>query len=152
MADDSTQITNLLYLYAERVDAGDFEGVGELFADAVLTAEGTDLEVRGAEATTRHYESTTRRYPQTGTPLSKHVVTNPILEIDEDAGRAEARSCYTVYQCTDRLPLQVIVTGRYHDTFERVEGRWRFASRCFHVDQVGDLSQHLLFDLESGGG
>ncbi|MBV8930111.1 MAG: nuclear transport factor 2 family protein, partial [Mycobacteriaceae bacterium] len=77
-----------------------------------------------------------------GTPRTKHVVTNPIIEIDENT--ATCRSYYTVLQQTDTLPLQVIVSGRYHDRFERVEGRWRFCYRDYSLmDLIGDLSQHL---------
>lgn len=151
MAEDAIEITNLLNLYAERIDAGDYAGLGELFAHAVLTADGTSLHLAGAEAVAQHYAVTTRRYPDTGTPKTKHVMTNPILEIDPSAGKAKVRSYYTVYQRTEQLPLQLIITGRYHDRFERIEGHWRFASRCFFVDQVGDLSQHLLIDLGSAG-
>jgi hypothetical protein len=47
------------------------------------------------------------------------------------------------------LPLQPIVTGRYHDRFERVAGEWRFAQRHMIVDHVGDVREHLTFDLGS---
>ncbi len=77
----------------------------------------------------------------------RDVISNLILEIDAAAGSAEARSHFTVHQQTEELRLQVIITGRYRDRIERVDGRWRFTSRCFFVDQIGDLSQHLLFDL-----
>ena len=79
-----------------------------------------------------------------GTPRTRHVVTNPIIEVDEAAGTATCRSCYTVLQQTETLPLQVIAAGRYLDTFARVDGQWRFASRDYSLfDMPGDLSQHL---------
>ena len=82
-------------------------------------------------------------YPD-GTPRTKHVVTNPIIEVDDDATTATCRSYYTVLQQTDGFPLQVIVTGRYHDRFERFDGRWRFAYRDYSlIDAVGDVSHHL---------
>jgi hypothetical protein len=40
-----------------------------------------------------------------------------------------------------------VISGRYLDGFERVDGVWRFATRKMYVDLVGDLSQHLLFEL-----
>ena len=43
-----------------------------------------------------------------------------------------------------------IVTGRYHDTFHQVDGRWCFDTRTMLVDLVGDLSRHLLFELGAG--
>jgi hypothetical protein len=76
------------------------------------------------------------------------VTTNPILEIDEDAGTANCRSYYTVLQQTDEFPLQTIVTGRYHDCFERVDGQWRFSYRDLTlIDMVGDVSHHLAYPI-----
>ena len=49
-----------------------------------------------------------------------------------------------MFQATEALPLQPIITGRYEDKFERVDGRWRYTEKKFFVDLVGDLSQHLL--------
>jgi len=140
-------ITNLLYGYGERVDAGDFAGIGELLADARVSDESGRLDIRGAEAVRRLYEATTRLYPDTGTPKTKHVITNPIVEIDEARGSAECRSQYTVFQQTDTLPLQPIITGRYHHHFERVESVWKITTHRFFVDLVGDISQHLLVPL-----
>jgi hypothetical protein len=79
-----------------------------------------------------------------GTPRTKHVVTNPILDIDEEAGTAACRSYYTVLQQTDAVPLQVVAAGRYHDEFERVDGVWRFSFRDYSMlDFTGDLRDHL---------
>jgi hypothetical protein len=52
-----------------------------------------------------------------------------------------------VFQQTPTLPLQPIVTGRYRDRFSRVGGAWRFARRHIVVDHVGDVREHLAFDL-----
>jgi len=148
-ADARGEIENLLYRYAERIDAGDFAGVADLFAHAEVRAAGTDVVSRGRDAVFELYASTTRIYEDCGTPKTKHVVTNPIIEVDEAAGRATSRSCFTVMQCTPKLPLQVIITGRYRDVFEQADGAWRFASREMVLEQFGDLSQHLMMDVES---
>jgi hypothetical protein len=145
--DSATAITNLIYAYAERVDAGDFAGVAELLAHARVTDASGRLDLRGAQAVERLYVATTRRYPDTGTPKTKHVVSNPILDIDEAKGTATCRSHYVVWQQTDTLPLQAIVTGRYQHEFLRVDGRWQIALHRFFVDHVGDVSQHLLVEL-----
>ena len=50
-------------------------------------------------------------------------------------------------QQTDALPIQPIISGRYHDTFERIDGAWWFDTRIMFVDLVGDLSHHLLYEL-----
>jgi 3-phenylpropionate/cinnamic acid dioxygenase small subunit len=154
MSDARGAIENLLYTYAERIDAGDFEGVAALFEGAVITVEGSEDETRGREAVQRLYETTTRIYQDDGTPKTRHITSNAIVEIDEEAGSARCRSVFTVLQCTPDLPLQPIISGRYHDTFVREGVRegvrgghaWRFASRHMLLDLFGDLSQHLLFD------
>jgi hypothetical protein len=70
-----------------------------------------------------------------------------IVDIDEVAGSAAARSAFVVFQQTAELPLQPIVAGRYRDTFERSGSDWRFQCRHIFVDQVGDVREHLSFDL-----
>ena len=141
------EIAALVYAYAERIDGGDFAGVADLLADAEVTAEGTDRRWRGRDEVLRLYESGTRRHAD-GTPRTKHVTTNLVVDVDEDAGRATARSYYTVLQAVPgELALQPIVAGRYRDRFERADGRWRFAARHLVVDLVGDLGHHLRFDL-----
>lgn len=145
MVDAAQAVRNLLGEYCERMDLGDWEGVGELFADAALADEhGTPL-ARGAEAVAAFYRSGTQLHD--GSPRTKHLVLNTILEVDEAAGDASARSSYVVLQQTAGTDLRPIITGRYRDAFARVDGTWRFVERRFLVDLVGDLAKHLTFDL-----
>lgn len=150
MIDSAREIENLIYLYAERIDAGDLDGVAELFRHGRIrhgsAAQGPCFE--GRDAVRRLYGAATRLY-ENGTPLTRHVTTNVIVEVDDAAGTAATRSAYTVFQRTERLALQPIISGRYHDTFQRIDGRWWFDTRVMLVDLVGDLSQHLLFELRS---
>ena len=147
MLPSHVQIQNLIGMYAERIDLGDFAGIGELFAHAVITVEGSHARTAGAKDIQAMYEQWTRRYPDDGTPHTKHVTTNLIIEIDEAAGTATCRSYIAVFQQTASLPLQPILQGRYHDRFERVDGKWRFVHRHMFNDRLGDLSQHLLQDI-----
>jgi len=147
VTDARTAISNLIYTYAERIDAGDFEGLAGLFADAVVTAEG-GVAAKGRDEVLTMYQMSTRRYEDDGTPKTKHVTTNLILDIDEAAGTALCRSYFTVLQAVPgQLALQPVVAGRYRDTFSRAEGAWRFATRHMIIDLVGDLSRHLLIEL-----
>ncbi|QNI05134.1 nuclear transport factor 2 family protein [Mycobacterium kubicae] len=139
-----TQITNLLYRYAECIDTGDLAGAADLFGHASIRI-GHDAEhgTTDAAGLLAIWKSLIILYPD-GTPRTKHVVTNPIIEVDDEAGTARCRSYYTVLQQTDELPLQVIVTGRYHDRFERIDGFWRFSYRDLTlIDMVGEVSHHL---------
>ena len=144
-----TQITNLLYRYAECIDTGDLVGAAELFEHARIRVGGPDTDQDTIDATRLLgiWKSLIVIHPD-GTPRTKHVTTNPIVEVDEAAGTASCRSYYTVLQQTDELPLQTIVTGRYDDRFERVGGQWRFSYRDLTlIDLVGDVSHHLTHPI-----
>ncbi len=136
-----TEIANLLYRYAECIDAGDLEGAAALFEHArIRVGPGDTID---AAALLAIWKSLILLHAD-GTPRTKHVTTNPIIDVDEDAGTASCRSYYTVLQQPEGRPLQTIVAGRYHDRFERVDGRWRFSYRDLTLmDLVGDTSRHL---------
>ena len=150
MTDAAMQIQNLIHRYAELVDLGDFAGLGELLAHAEVGDANSPEALTGADAVEAMFTRTTRRYPD-GTPHTKHVTTNLILDIDTDAGHATARSYWTVLQQVDGLPLQPILAGRYHDRFAFDGATWRFAERRYLIDLVGDLSHHLLTELPGAG-
>jgi len=149
VSDAARQIENLLYTYAERIDAGDLEGVAELFTHGRVQASvdaPPEQVFEGRERVLALYRGSARIHPD-GSPHTKHVTTNAIIEVDDGADFGTARSYYTVFQQVDDFPLQPIIAGRYHDTFRCREGRWWFDTRVMFVDLVGDLSRHLLYEL-----
>lgn len=143
--DHAREVERLVYTYAERIDAGDLAGVGDLFASGRLVA-GPGVVIEGAHAVRKLYEQSTRIHSD-GTPRTRHVTTNVIVDVDAAGTTASSRSTYTVFQQTDDLPLQPIISGRYRDLFVLDGGAWRFEEREILVDLTGDLSQHLLFEL-----
>ena len=144
--EDSRHIENLIYVYAERMDAGDLEGVAELFRDAEIISPAHNVTRKGYDEVLQMYQLSARIYEPSGTPLTKHLTTNVIIEVAPNGEEASARSYYTVIQATDAFPLQPIISGKYRDRFRKVEGCWQFASREMHVDLIGDCSAHLLYD------
>jgi ketosteroid isomerase-like protein len=151
MPDDARAIENLILSYAECVDAGDLDGVADLLADATIGVEGMADGLRGREKILGLLRSTIRMH-EDGTPSTKHVTTNILVEVDETAGTATARSYFTVLQAVTGFGLQTIVAGRYRDRFARGDGGWRFVERRFQTDLVGDVSRHLLAGPEILGG
>lgn len=147
--DHHRAIERLIYEYAEMIDAGNFAGVGKLLARCVVASPANRDGITGADQVLKLFQQSTRLYPDTGTPKTKHVMTNLIVDISADGLSAATRSQYTVLQGTAALPLQPIVAGRYHDEFRCESGRWSFARREILVDFVGDVSQHLLVSAES---
>jgi ketosteroid isomerase-like protein len=141
-------ITELIYTYAECIDAGDFAGVGEVFAEATLTFEGFGDAISGPEAVQALYERTTRRY-EDGTPRTKHVMTNVMVDVGADGATATSRSYFTVLQAVPgALALQPVIAGRYRNAYVRIDGRWRFTAVHIIIDLMGDLAHHMLFDLQ----
>lgn len=147
--DDYRALENLLVRYTELIDAGDFEGMSTLFHDCTLCSPADEQGVKGSAAVLETFNNSTRLYPDTGTPKTKHVLTNIFIEVNPGGERAASRSQYTVFQGTDSLPFQPIVAGRYHDEFAKTGQGWEFRRRTIFVDFMGDLSQHLLMEIPS---
>lgn len=142
MTDDHLAATNLLAEYSERFDTGDFAGFSALFEHGTWMA--TAGEGPGAEPVRRWCEDNVLLHG--GVPGTKHVVTNIWLDLDAEAGTAQARSYVTVWQGLVDFPLQVIFLGRYQDQLHRIQGRWSFAERLIWPDHMGDMSRHLRGD------
>ena len=137
-------IENLIYRYAELLDLGDIPAVAQLFARAQFLGPEGDVQGEGAEAIAAIYQSFTRLHPD-GTPLTHHVTTNVMVEVDGET--ASARSYFTVLQAAENLPLQPIIAGRYHDEFACDESGWYFTARKMLPRLLGDLSHHLEVSL-----
>ena len=119
-------IENLIASYAFLNDDADIAGLGELFADAVCTLDGTTA--RGSE----EVETLARTIIDVGADgrsTTSHEITNIMLDIDEVAGTAVGRAYWTLYQAVSGTPRKPVLSGRYLDRFERRNGRWRFAER-----------------------
>ena len=143
-SDDKLAVTELLYRYAELIDAGDFDGVGVLLSRATFGGTGKQ-GASGEENIAKLFAATTRRYPEHGnTPRTRHLVLNPIVELTGDA--AVSRSTFCVMQDTESVPMQPIVVGRYFDTFGRDGSGWYFTERKVEIQMIGDVSAHLLVD------
>ena len=149
MSEDKLAVTELLYRYAELIDAGDFDAVGPLLARATFGGTGPQ-GMSGADAIAKLFAMTTRRYPDHGnTPRTRHLVLNPIVEISTEISAertAIARSTFCVVQNTETVALQPIVVGRYFDAFSCDDSGWYFTERKVEVQMVGDVSAHLMVD------
>lgn len=150
MMDSVRDIENLIYLYAERIDRGDLPGVAELFRNGEIVSTVHNTRHAGYDEVLGLYQQSCRIYPDTGTPKTRHLTTNVIIELHECGSMANARACFTVLQATEKLPLQPIISGRYEDSFRSGAAGWEFARREMFIDLMGDCSQHLLYSLGNG--
>ncbi|HVT64953.1 MAG TPA: nuclear transport factor 2 family protein [Mycobacteriales bacterium] len=140
------QIRNLLGRYCERMDAGDFAGLAALFTHGTLADGHGNIFATGAAEMQAMWEGQTKTYD--GSPRTRHITANPVIEVDESTGTATCTSSYVVFQGVDGFAFQPIVSGRYADSFTRDDdGSWRFTARRYAVDHVGDLSHHLRMQV-----
>src|SRR5262249_1812164 len=112
----------------------------QLFADAVLLDDQGRVAAKGAESATALWTGLITRYDD-GTPHTRHTTSNPVISLLED-GTAVCDSSFVVFQQIDSR-IQPIPDGRYRDTFAPTDGIWRFTSRQFFLDHLGDVSHHM---------
>ena len=137
MTADSVQLlTAKVYAYAELFDTGQFDAFAAQFEHGVWHKAEP-----GAEGVRRYLDEHVITYD--GSPRTKHVTTNLVIDVDEATGVATASSYVTVLQAAPDLPLQPIFAGRYRDRFERVDGDWRWLERRVIGDLYGDVSHHV---------
>lgn len=143
---DVIEITNLLYAYNDLIDRGNLEGAMDLFKDAKLKISGVDEPVDH-----KTFLAILKRVViiySDGTPKTRHMVTNPIINIDDIHGIATSKATFTVLQQTETLPLQIIATGYYNDKFEKWEGKWRFKYRESELPHIyGNIHGHINLNM-----
>ena len=134
-------IRSLVCAYAERLDAGDFDGVAELFKNGEFRSALASEPRVGREAVRRMYDPIVLY--DDGTPRTRHVLGNIEVGLDDDGGAATARCTFVVMQAAASGSLQAVLAGRYHDRVLRVDGVWQFAERMVLPDLVGELGGHM---------
>jgi len=126
-----TAIADLVHHYARAVRREAYEDLAALFV-----AGGT-FEVRSgrpdrAEYTVRQRFDTPHALVAflsegKGKPHPVPLIHNLMIEVEGDAARSNAMMTASITG-TDKQ-----VTGEYHDSFARVDGKWRFAARIYTV-------------------
>lgn len=141
-------ILNLIHQYADALDRGDFDAIGVLFHYADIYMPGNEAPVVRAESGQFGdlLRAAVRVYLPAGTPRTRHVTTNHQIHF-EDPATARTRSYFTVFQEVAPVRLEPIITGIYDDRLVRVATGWRFTERREAITSVGDLSAHLIGDI-----
>jgi hypothetical protein len=137
-------IARIVYQYARALDTGDFDGLRHVFRHGKVRIDGVADEHHGGDGVVKMFRDYTKFYDD-GTPSTKHVTTNLVIDV-ESPQKATSWSYFTVLQARPELPLQIVIAGRYLDTWEVVDGEWALTDRLEFCDLVGDLSQHIMGD------
>jgi 3-phenylpropionate/cinnamic acid dioxygenase small subunit len=130
---EERSILRLLHGYAHAMDQGrESEWVDTFTPDAIFDV----VEVVGDQRVHREegrgdlaaYVAGYPKPPQ----FRKHIVTDPIIEVDGDDARVEAYWLLLQRDDTDGMPV-LAAFGHYHDRLVKADGRWRIAERFAEV-------------------
>ena len=144
-------VEDIMLRYAEGIDVGDIETVGDVFAEGELVMpDGSSLV--GAKQVFDHFSNLIIFYDVEGrvvpyrrlasTPRTRHVTSNIIYDFNDAVNHASVRSYITCYQTIDDKN-EIIFGGRYVDTFDLDEKGWHLVCREILGDNIGDTSHHL---------
>jgi SnoaL-like domain len=139
---DYAEISSLLYRYAELLNTGEFELVGELFSQGQVRVEGNPNVYVGAAEVAEMYRSTVG-----GSNGVDSLLFTSNLQVSVEGSKATAKSYFMAYHQRPGAILPV-VGGRYRDRLVRREGQWAFAERVMTIDLVGDLGSHLHGNID----
>jgi len=145
---DYFEIQHLLYRYCDAVDRADWKKLNTLFAHADVYAGGPPIKAGAAPGFGEILTRIVQIYPDTGHLKTRHLCTNIVIDFDDDH-HARCRSCFVVFQATEALPLQPVMTGTYLNRMEKVNDQWRFSEHRWDVGLVGNLSAHMAQPLSN---
>lgn len=124
-------VTELFYRYAQAVRRESYDDILELFV-----SDGT-FEVRSgypdrSEFTVRQTHGTPQALvaflsESKGKAHPIPLIHNPIVDVIGDTATANAMMVATI------TGTAKVITGEYHDSFVRQDGRWLFSERIYTV-------------------
>ena len=135
---DDLEIRNLIARYAELLNLGQLDELGELFRYGRITAGGTSMVWAGSQEVVSMYRNAVHFNEKL--PDTLLFTSNLQIQIEGDTAKCKA---YYVAMHEMGGAVVPVVAGRYHDEFRRIDGAWWFHERCMFRDLVGDLSTHL---------
>ena len=146
--DNYQQIANLFHRYTDYIDEGKLEAVSELLKDCTIADGDGNVLATGYEEVLAMYRGMIRIYPDTNTPQTQHVLSNLIVEEQEQKEDViHASANFTVFQKLESGSVEAIICGKYKNIFHRSGGVWAFHRHTMTPRIIGDMSQHITFAL-----
>ncbi len=131
---DADEIAALVHAYARLLDAGDLDAVVSLFEHSTWRSLPHGSSLYGSAEVRPVYENLMAR---AGGVRTKHLLTNVSVEVAPGATTASSHCYWTVLRSDPGGPIDIALSGQYTDTFEKVDGRWRFTDRLIATDLTG---------------
>lgn len=143
-------IQALCFRYTFALDDGDFAEVGRLLGRGVLrpAMPGVAAEpYRGAAEIEGFYRDQVITYR--GSPRTRHLITNQLIEVEEPAGTARSRCYFTVLQRAPGHDYEIVVGGQYFDVFALSGEGWHFTEKTIQVDHLNRIERHFKISDEA---
>ena len=132
---DERAVIRTMNRYCRALDQGIEAEWNDVFtADAVYDTVLPNGDVYAHLTTRDEFVAFLHAYPRHPVTAPKHVMVDPIIDIDGDTARGESVFLY-LNQSPGGVP-KVMAWGRYIDEFRREGGAWRIASRRCDTEAV----------------
>lgn len=141
-AADVAEITQLLYRYARAIDAKDWKALARVFTPDARIHYAVE---RGADLRFAELGPWLER-AMTIFKATKHVITNPLIELEGDAARCTSYLTATHVQVRRDTGTEVLTTegSTYTDELVRTREGWRIRAR--RLDRTWVDGQYLWGD------
>ncbi|MEO8691945.1 MAG: nuclear transport factor 2 family protein [Acidimicrobiales bacterium] len=132
---DERGIIRTMHRYCRALDSGSEHEWLDIFTeDATYDTVLPDGTVFAHLTTRDEFVAFLHAYPRQPVTAPKHVIVDPIIEIDGDVARGE--STFLFLNQAPSAPPRVMAWGRYVDQFRREGGVWRIAARLCETEAV----------------
>ena len=133
------EIGELIARYGLVMDNRDVLAMGDLFtADVIIESADGVMNIRGREAAVELFRG---RFKVLGP--SNHVSHDRVLTF-YDSNPDEAGGLVLSHAEMNRKGVAMVAAIRYHDTYQRDAGRWRFARRLLTFMYTSVLRQNTV--------
>lgn len=127
---DRLEILELLSAYGHAIDSGDGKAYADCFTeDGTIELQRTGLHVQGRYALAKF-----AREDHARSGAARHLTNSPIIDGDSDHATIDVYLLRLFQDRSGNTQRGLGVIGRYHDTLQRIDGRWHFARREVFID------------------
>lgn len=138
------QIEDLVHRYSDAVVHRDADQWAETWAPGAVWDLGGGRRVAGSDAIVELWLRAWERYA-----VVVQTVLHGTVDLDTEAGAGSGR--WYMQEATRRHDGErALVLAHYDDTYVRVDGGWRFASRRLSIHYRGPADLSGTFSAEAG--
>jgi hypothetical protein len=132
---DEREVVRTMHRYCRALDSGsEAEWLDVFTEDATYDTVLPDGSVFAHLTTRDEFVAFLYAYPRHPVTAPKHVIVDPIIELDGDSAIGE--STFLFLNQAPGAPPRVMAWGRYVDRFRRDGGAWRIAARLCETEAV----------------